>query len=125
MHSVTDGPTNRQSDSLSRVHATKNCLFEKNFIFLFSRSKKNLHNHLQTHTNERKFICPTCKKGFKTMNNLKQHKHSHGPPQYACKVCGHTFSFSQGLLNHVRAIHGLKQQAPKAQDSSPSEEKME
>lgn len=100
-------------------------------ILPFCRAKKHLLHHLQTHTNERKFECPTCKKCFKTIGNLKQHKHSHGPPKYKCEVCGQKFSFHTGLLNHVRAIHGLKKPAPKellseeSMDVPFSEESME
>jgi len=64
--------------------------------------------YLQTHTTERNFKCPTCQKRFKTMQNLRQHLKSHGPPKHECEVCDRKFSFCAGLLNHLRTIHGLK-----------------
>ena len=84
------------------------------------RTKRNLVHHLETHTKERKFECFECKKCFKTKNNLRQHMSCHGPPKYECEVCGNKFSFNQGLLNHVRAIHGLKLPAPKQPVSEES-----
>ena len=65
------------------------------------------------HSTERKFICPTCSKAFKTLSDLHQHQRRHVDIQndsrhVECEYCQKKFRTSTDLKNHIRIHTGEK-----------------
>ena len=71
-----------------------------------------LKRHIQqvhTASNEKKFKCKTCGKGFVVNNALQDHIHIHnGEKPHVCKVCGTGFANYSNLRTHERGHDGNK-----------------
>ena len=62
-----------------------------------------LKDHLNTHTNERKFACPVCPMAYKSRSALARHKivkHSEKKSHLICSECGDTFTLKHVLERH-------------------------
>jgi hypothetical protein len=70
------------------------------------RSKARLKFHMSVHTQEKRFICEYCGKGFSNRQCLKNHQYTHdeGDKMFECQDCGRKFGTRGGYDSH-RASH--------------------
>ncbi|KAI0165159.1 hypothetical protein GGR52DRAFT_557686 [Hypoxylon sp. FL1284] len=62
--------------------------------------KENIKSHVQTHLNDRQYMCPSCKKCFVRQHDLKRHAKIHtGIKPYPCE-CGNSFARHDALTRH-------------------------
>ncbi|KAI1768470.1 hypothetical protein GGR53DRAFT_478227 [Hypoxylon sp. FL1150] len=62
--------------------------------------KENIKSHVQTHLNDRQYMCPTCHKCFVRQHDLKRHAKIHtGIKPYPCE-CGNSFARHDALTRH-------------------------
>jgi regulatory protein SWI5 len=62
--------------------------------------KENIKSHVQTHLDDRKFLCQHCKKCFVRLHDLKRHAKIHtGIKPYVCQ-CGRDFARHDALTRH-------------------------
>lgn len=62
--------------------------------------KENIKSHVQTHLNDRQFMCPSCQKCFVRQHDLKRHAKIHtGIKPYPC-LCGNSFARHDALTRH-------------------------
>ena len=77
----------------------------------FSNLEK-IKKHMHVHSDERKYVCTTCGKRYKTAGNLHQHKQQHLARKHVCG-CGDAFTYRHGLVNHqARCFAGLPCKRP-------------
>ncbi|XP_072174358.1 uncharacterized protein [Diadema setosum] len=64
--------------------------------------KKNLYQHIKTHTNKKPYTCSQCDKGFRLKSTLREHMETHtvGRP-HACQNCQKQFKTKRCLQNHI------------------------
>lgn len=69
-----------------------------------------LTRHIKTiHTEEKKYVCAICAKGFKLANKLKMHMFVHtGQYEHPCEHCGKGFRQKSKLVHHVQEVHAAK-----------------
>lgn len=68
-----------------------------------------LQRHKMKHDPELKYKCPACPKQFVKANTLRAHitnVHKGSKPQKKCKKCDVTVFSDNGLLAHMKAVHG-------------------
>ena len=54
----------------------------------------------------KRFVCPYCKKQFPRNANLVRHLRTHtGEQPYVCDLCQRGFSISSNLRRHIRNVH--------------------
>lgn len=82
------------------------CGFKTNSLYKLNTFHKNIHKQ------EKPFLCPECKKGFKSIKQLRNHKSIHlktekPPPklELTCPHCCHNFSTKHLLHQHIAAVH--------------------
>nr|CDQ05190.1 Bm10584 [Brugia malayi] len=81
-----------------------------------SRTKKkqrhDVHQkqeHTMTHTDEKPYSCPTCKKNFTESGNMKRHVMSHtGEKPYSCPICGKSSTHPGNMKRHMMTHTGEK-----------------
>ncbi|KAJ5287954.1 hypothetical protein N7478_003640 [Penicillium angulare] len=74
------------------------CLF-KDCRCRFGR-KENIKSHVQTHLNDRQYVCDRCGKDFVRGHDLKRHLKTHsGKKPFAC-ACGASFARQDALTRH-------------------------
>ncbi|KAH7029026.1 uncharacterized protein B0I36DRAFT_290351 [Microdochium trichocladiopsis] len=62
--------------------------------------KENIKSHVQTHLNDRQYVCPHCSKCFVRQHDLKRHAKIHtGIKPYPCE-CGNSFARHDALTRH-------------------------
>ncbi|XP_052863831.1 zinc finger imprinted 3-like [Anopheles cruzii] len=70
------------------------------------RSRGNLSNHKQIHSNELRFSCDACGKQFKMRRDLTMHIESiHECKLFKCNLCDVQFRWRKGLQRHVKVVH--------------------
>ncbi|XP_041659075.1 zinc finger protein 660-like [Cheilinus undulatus] len=53
--------------------------------------------------NKKLYLCPTCKKGFRQLGDLKNHEKAHGETiPFICDTCGKNFRFRAHLILHQK-----------------------
>ena len=67
------------------------------------------YHRLQKHTQEHRFWCFLCGKGFMLNSFLNKHKDVHTAPSLQCKYCEKKFMRNQHLVKHERSHLGIKQ----------------
>ena len=74
------------------------------------KSKKNLLNHLGTHSDAKPFVCDGCEMAFKSKSALKRHKSvvHDGIKPHVCTICSFKAGQSHSLTVHYRGVHGLE-----------------
>ncbi|XP_035711690.1 zinc finger protein 311 isoform X2 [Folsomia candida] len=67
-----------------------------------------LNTHIRTHSDERKHLCTTCGKLFRTSRYLSLHiQHVHiREKKYHCDDCGKDFARNYEFKDHVKRLHG-------------------
>uniref|UniRef100_W8CC50 Zinc finger and SCAN domain-containing protein 2 n=2 Tax=Ceratitis capitata TaxID=7213 RepID=W8CC50_CERCA len=74
--------------------------------------KENLRIHIETHKQERPFVCEVCGCKFSQSKNLKRHalKHSAGDlNKYKCQLCSFSSHRSDKVKEHVQRVHTEKE----------------
>ncbi|KAJ5887967.1 hypothetical protein N7495_008008 [Penicillium taxi] len=62
--------------------------------------KENIKSHVQTHLNDRQYVCDRCGKDFVRGHDLKRHLKTHsGSKPFAC-ACGASFARQDALTRH-------------------------
>lgn len=97
------GVTNEQVDAFIQgpdsVDGKFTCLYEGCNMKPFAR-KENIKAHVQTHLNDRKYVCTHCQNRFVRPNDLKRHKVIHEEAKdFVCK-CGAAFGRKDALRRH-------------------------
>ncbi|XP_047035602.1 zinc finger protein 567-like [Helicoverpa zea] len=70
-------------------------------------------SHLNTHTREIKYPCPTCGMEFTMKASMQRHQLTHtGEKPYGCTLCDKRFTQSNSMKLHYRTFH-LKEPYPK------------
>ena len=65
--------------------------------------KCQFDDHVQSHQNDRKFVCPFCGKTFKLYYALKHHQDKyHISVTHTCDTCGMRFSANSSLERHQK-----------------------
>jgi len=67
--------------------------------------RKNLKDHLATHSSERPYSCEECKKSFASKSSLEKHIPTHTKP-FHCDQCSKTFALKRNLKNHQQTHSG-------------------
>ena len=80
-----------------------------------------LDRHIVCHTQEQKYPCDQCDSKFRHQSSLMKHKKKHDGVSYTCHICGKTYSYAQGLAEHINDKHLNKK--PKQSKCSQLEKK--
>lgn len=77
-------------------------------------SRTLLKKHMQTHSNEKKYVCDICGKRFTRKYGLGMHYRVHtGEKPFQCHLCRESF-INKGILQlHQRKVHFLNEETPK------------
>lgn len=70
--------------------------------------KENLRLHMETHKQERPFVCEVCGCKFSQNKNLKRHALKHSTDElnkYKCQLCSFSSHRSDKLKEHVQRVH--------------------
>lgn len=60
------------------------------------------------HSNEKRYICPTCGKRFKDSSNFSKHRATHAEvKRYTCVRCGRGFCRRDQLFRHSRNAYQM------------------
>ncbi|KAJ8967140.1 hypothetical protein NQ317_001592 [Molorchus minor] len=72
-----------------------------------SKSKPSLVAHNNTHNDPFSAVCGECKRGFKTMQEVKAHikNHHRKVNRYMCDKCPKIFATKHSLVRHVQTKH--------------------
>lgn len=73
--------------------------------------KENLKLHIETHKQERPFVCEICGCKFSLSKNLKRHAMKHSSEninKYKCQLCAFSSHRSDKLKEHVQRVHTEK-----------------
>ncbi|CRL05319.1 CLUMA_CG018230, isoform A [Clunio marinus] len=92
---------------LNHVHTTER-KFSCDVCGLKLKTKSILRVHKKIHsTNPDDFLpCPTCKRQFKTQNQLTNHMISHNPmKRFKCTICPAEYKRSKELNSHISSLH--------------------
>ncbi|XP_053959819.1 zinc finger and BTB domain-containing protein 24 [Anastrepha ludens] len=74
--------------------------------------KENLRLHMETHKQERPFVCEVCGCKFSQNKNLKRHALKHSTDEihkYKCQLCSFSSHRSDKLKEHVQRVHTEKE----------------
>ncbi|KAL4120593.1 hypothetical protein QTP88_013259 [Uroleucon formosanum] len=82
------------------------CGFKTNSLYKLNTFHKNIHKQ------EKPFLCPECKKGFKSIKQLRNHKVIHvksgkssPKSELTCHHCGRNFGTRYLLHQHISSVH--------------------
>ena len=68
--------------------------------------KKDLENHMKTHTGVGLLLCTHCKKKITTKTAMCAHAKIHLNEVHTCSICGQSFMTRMYLLQHSQGKHG-------------------
>uniref|UniRef100_A0A034W6W5 Zinc finger and SCAN domain-containing protein 2 n=1 Tax=Bactrocera dorsalis TaxID=27457 RepID=A0A034W6W5_BACDO len=74
--------------------------------------KENLRIHMETHKQERPFVCEVCGCKFSQSKNLKRHALKHSTDEihkYKCQLCSFSSHRSDKVKEHVQRVHTEKE----------------
>ncbi|XP_058129195.1 zinc finger protein 90-like [Anopheles coustani] len=71
--------------------------------------RKNMYEHMKTHSTNRPYTCPYCPLAFRNASNCKSHVNIHTREKlYQCNICDKEFALRNGLKQHL-ATHTRNQ----------------
>ncbi len=84
-----------------RTHTCDQC--GKGFI-----TASDLKEHIYTHTDIKRFTCPTCGQKLKNDSCYRRHMMCVHGEKVTCEVCGKDYSSPVGLKVHQRNVHNMQ-----------------
>lgn len=103
----------QRSDNSCRPHSIRNSpgqTFVCEICGKVSTTRSLMLLHKGSHTGERKYQCPLCKKRFAQSGAMSRHIHTvhRGARDFSCEICGQRFTAKSTKLNHMRIHTGEK-----------------
>ncbi|VDN84055.1 unnamed protein product [Brugia pahangi] len=69
----------------------------------------HMKKHVMTHTGEKPYSCPVCKRNFTQFGHNQKHMMTHtGEKPYSCSICKKNFSRSDSMKTHMMTHTGEK-----------------
>ncbi|XP_055533662.1 zinc finger protein 723-like [Wyeomyia smithii] len=102
---------NTKQDLRTHVNTKHNAayFFACEICGLQFKRKSIMIDHMETHTNARKYKCTRCDKSFQKYSSLDRHKKTvHENRRIPCEHCDRTFLKREVLRDHIEYVHNIQ-----------------
>ena len=98
-------PQENKTERKKTMRKTEKVVFKCEFCEKSFPTEYYLDRHIVCHTQEQKYPCDQCDAKFRHRSSLMKHKKKHNGVVYTCHLCGKTYSYAQGLAEHINVKH--------------------